>query len=351
MAALTGTDPNVTYADLLQLGSGVGSGMTSSFQNAQDGLGNSCPLQLKTTGVNIQSGFTYNSHTVSFGGNFATGSTFSTTGTFSTGGNFSTSSTASITGALSIGAALTTTGAFTVAASGTPTLTLSGSATISTTPITKVVVRVITSTGTYTPTTGMVYCIVEGVGGGGGSGGCALTGAGFACSSGSGAGGTYSRVRLTAAQVGASQTATIGAAGAAATAGANSGGSGGTTSLGTLLTAPGGGGGGGGSAQNTSLTYSSTGGAHGATGTGDISIPGQNGTGGQLGAIAGYGLSNAGGSSLLGFGNRNVDVVALSTGTNYGGGAAGVNIPESTSATAGTAGNPGVLIITEYVAV
>jgi hypothetical protein len=86
--------------------------------------------------------------------------------------------------------------------------------------------QVFTASGTYTPSAGMVYCIAEAVGGGGGGGGA--SGNTAECGSGGG-GGEYARVLLTAAQVGASKSVTIGAAGAA---GNNSGGNGGAGVLG-----------------------------------------------------------------------------------------------------------------------
>ena len=97
-----------------------------------------------------------------------------------------------------------------------------------------VVSQVFTGSGTYTPTTGMSYCIIECVGGGGGGGGAA-GGSGSAQVGGSGGGGGYARKYATAADIGASKAVTIGAAGAAGTAGNNAGGNGGDTSVGVLL--------------------------------------------------------------------------------------------------------------------
>src|SRR5574338_310828 len=60
-------------------------------------------------------------------------------------------------------------------------------------PINKVVVQTFTANGTYTPTTGMVYCIIECVGGGGGGGGTSNSAAGSAGCAASGGAGAYSR--------------------------------------------------------------------------------------------------------------------------------------------------------------
>ena len=89
------------------------------------------------------------------------------------------------------------------------------------------------SSGTYTPTIGMKYCEVSMVGGGGGGGSSLISGSSTASiGSGGGAGG-YINAILTAAQIGASQTVTIGNGGAAATVGT-------PTSLGALLSCAGG---------------------------------------------------------------------------------------------------------------
>jgi trimeric autotransporter adhesin len=103
MAALTNTDPNITYKDLLQLGSGTGTGLTGSLQTVRDGLGNACPLQLSTGTANFTTGgLTYNGQPIAIQGAFgtvgafqtlapfSTNGTFSTAGTFATAGNFAT---------------------------------------------------------------------------------------------------------------------------------------------------------------------------------------------------------------------------------------------------------------------
>lgn len=85
--------------------------------------------------------------------------------------------------------------------------------------------QIFTSSGTYTPSTGMAYCLVRIVGGGGGGG------VGGGASAGGAGGGA--EVLLTAAQIGASKMVTIGAGGAITFAG-------GSSSLGTLAVATGG---------------------------------------------------------------------------------------------------------------
>src|SRR5579859_3128384 len=93
---------------------------------------------------------------------------------------------------------------------GSNTINLSG---LTVVPFNKVAVQVFTSTGTYTPTTGMKYCTIECLGGGGGGGGTAASGATVNTGGGGGGAGSYSRKTVTAATVGGSQAVTIGAAG------------------------------------------------------------------------------------------------------------------------------------------
>src|SRR6186713_630583 len=100
--------------------------------------------------------------------------------------------------------------------------------------------KVFTSSTTYTPTSNMVHCIIECVGGGGGGGGAIISAAIGQYTGGGGGAGGYSRTYATAAMIGASQTVTIGAAGAGGAAGANNGTAGGSTSVGTLCIAGGG---------------------------------------------------------------------------------------------------------------
>lgn len=180
----------------------------------------------------------------------------------------------------------------------------------------KTVVQVFTSNGTYTPTSGMKIATVYafGAGGGGGSGARAAAGAATGGGSGGGGGG-LAQAWLTAAQIGASQTVTIGAAGtggAAQTADTTAGidgTAGGSTSLGTLVFAGGGGGG-----QGGGLAANSGGGAGGTTGITGGS--GSGGTGGINGTgVASGGSGAAGGTSLgiVGSGSGGAGTLAAGT--------------------------------------
>lgn len=216
------------------------------------------------------------------------------------------------------------------------------------TGFTSTVIQVFGASGTYTPTSGMKYCIVELVGGGGGGGGVpATTGVG-AAAGGGGAGG-YARQTFSAATIGASQTVTIGAGG---TAGANTGGTGGTggtTSLGALCSATGGAGGVGSTAGG-----SSAGGAGGA-GTGTLAVTGEAGLIGfnfNIPTVIYFAAAGAGGSTVFGAGgaqkfvNNSSSVGNAGAKGGGGGGAAGQN---DGTARVGGVGGDGYMVITEYV--
>lgn len=207
--------------------------------------------------------------------------------------------------------------------------------------------QVFASTGTYTPTLGMVYCEVMMLGGGGAGGGAAATGGTTNSIGGGGGAGEYAVGVFSAATIGASQSVTIGAAGVGASG--TTGGSGGTTSLGALMTAVGGSGG----VTAAAATLGNVAGASGGTG----------GTGGSYrsnGYAGGFGLwtganqiviSGAGANSQIGMGGANL---AGTTATGnaaaiYGAGGGGAIALISQTAQTGGAGSKGVVIITEYI--
>lgn len=193
-------------------------------------------------------------------------------------------------------------------------------------PATIVLQQIFTSSGTYTPTAGMDYCIIEVVGGGGGGGGAVPSGV----AGGGGAGG-YGRARFTAATIGGSQAVTIGSAGAGGTSFGTDGTAGGTSSFGALISATGGGGGYGFLGGSTS-----GGGIGGASSGADINISGGGG---------GYSM---GGTSFFGGGARYVVNANGASGAAYGsGGSGGSSIGGSSYS--GGAGKAGVVIITEFV--
>lgn len=222
-----------------------------------------------------------------------------------------------------------------------------------------VVRQVFTSTGTYTPTSGMVDCDMECVGGGGGGGSASATGAGQLSVGGGGGSGEYARGIFSAATIGASKTVTIGAAGTAGTAG-GAGGNGGTSSVGSTLISSGGGTGGGASGGAPHIGGDMyPGGAGGTGGTGgDFRVQGAPGGWGISLAFAAlaFGLPGGGygGSSYFGGGALAVGTINTSSAgnaaTGYGGGGGGAaNLTSEGSARDGGAGVKGVVIITEYV--
>jgi hypothetical protein len=217
-------------------------------------------------------------------------------------------------------------------------------------------IQTITTTGTYTPTSGMIYCIIEVVGGGGGGGGAATTSAagnGSGASGGGGGAGGYSRGKFTATDIGASKAVTIGAAGTGGTAGANAGVAGGTTSVGaTLIQSTGGTGGDGGSAGVTNASY---GGAGGVGTLGEFNITGNFGGTGWTDNITGSNLvlAGMGGSAYFGGGNyqdwlNNTGQTAGIAAISYGNGGSGGIALKGGTQVAGGDGAPGVVVITEY---
>lgn len=219
-------------------------------------------------------------------------------------------------------------------------------------------VQTFTSSGTYTPTAGMKYCVVECIGAGGGGGGVAdtTTGPGVAAAGG-GAGGQYARTAYSAATVGASQSVTIGAAGTAGTNTPGNGGSGGITVFGS--TSPifqAAGGAGGTLCASTTSSRVVLGGAGSASGGGGtLTTGGSPGGYGicNFGNTLGLGASGVGGSSFFGGGgvsrliSNATGSTAGATGLNYGGGGSG-GVSSNSAAQTGGAGAAGFMIITEY---
>lgn len=213
----------------------------------------------------------------------------------------------------------------------------------------KIVVQTFTSTGTYTPTVGMMQCTIELVGGGGGGGGTTTCGAGSGSAGGGGGAGGYARLITTAAIIGTSQTVTIGSAGTAGAVGAGTGGTGGTTSVGAIISATGGVGGTGG---GTSTVVSFTPGGAGGTGSsGDFNLSGSTG---YMGITATAGTQVIGGSGGNSFFSgtacgQNTGTGAGGNGLNYGGGGIGGRTVTSGAQQTGGVGAAGLVVITEYV--
>jgi len=203
-----------------------------------------------------------------------------------------------------------------------------------------------TSNGTYTPSTGMLYCIAEVQGGGGGGGGAAGVAAQSAAGGG-GQGGGYARKVFSAATIGVSQAVTVGAAANGGAAGANNGTNGNISSLGALLSATGGAAGTGGTSSATAISGTSGGSGAGVGASGDINLTGGLGGSGlafgsSTAAMGGYG----GSSHFSGQVNGGIVTGAGSNGNNYGGGGGGG--AAGASSFAGGNGAQGIVIITEF---
>jgi hypothetical protein len=209
-------------------------------------------------------------------------------------------------------------------------------------------VQTFSATGTYTPTSGMVYCIIECWGGGAGGGGIA----GSSIQGGGGGGGQaggYSRKFASATTIGASKTVTIGGAGNGS-GGNVTGGAGGNTSVSTICVALGGAGGGGSGGAGAIGGYLIS--LSGAVG--DITSVGMGGLSSIGGNTSVYGNSGQGGSSLIGSGGTGINSIATSgaTGSNatgFASGGAGAAANGTTSSFSGGNGTGGYVVITEFI--
>jgi hypothetical protein len=211
--------------------------------------------------------------------------------------------------------------------------------------------QIITSSNTYTPSTGMLFCEVELVGGGGGGGGGAGVAATSSGAGGGGGGAGYCKKLYTAALLGATAAVVIGTGGAAGAAGANNGSSGVDSTFtpagaGAVLTAAKGTFGLGGAATTT---VGGAGGGTGGTGTnGDVNITGSDGNQSiVVNGAAGFAIVGMGGGTALSPATLyNAASVTGTAGVSYGAGGSG-GYGQNTDA-AGGAGKVGICIITEY---
>lgn len=216
-----------------------------------------------------------------------------------------------------------------------------------------VVIQTFTASGTYTPTTNMKYAFVQEVGAGGGGGG-ASTAAGQAAASTGGASGGNAQRLFTAAEVGASATVTIGAAGTGAS-GNSAGNAGGNTSIaltgtGTItMTAAGGNGGNNTGASASALNVvASAGGA--VTNGGEGSFSGGRAQSAVTFAAAASACGGRGADSIFGAGGYGASNAANDGGaaTGYGAGGGGAAAINGGSGTGGN-GTAGFVWIMEFI--
>lgn len=199
-----------------------------------------------------------------------------------------------------------------------------------------------TASGTWTKATlnpGSI--IVEVVGGGGGGGASGQASSDMRAGAGGGEGG-FSRKRILAASLGATETVTIGAGGSGGSGGGGSNGStGGTSSFGSHCSSPGGLGG------NIGVAGGALGGLGGTPTSGDLNLrgaaggPGIGSTSTAGAGISGHGGGKGGGSSSL-LGSAGVAAAA-----NTGGGGSG-GATYTTTSYNGAAGGSGLVIVWEY---
>lgn len=185
------------------------------------------------------------------------------------------------------------------------------------------ITRVYTSNDTWSKPTGLKYVEVEVQAGGGGGGASAVTGG-----SGGGGGGGYSWKRIAVADLGSTETVTVGAGGTAGSA--SNGGAGGASVFGAHATTTGGSGG-----------VQAVGGAGGAGGAGSSGTLNRTG---QTGATGIATRGGEGGSSPLGFGGASPGTSGGLNGISYGGGGSG----SGNTSNNGGVGAAGVVIVTEY---
>jgi hypothetical protein len=210
--------------------------------------------------------------------------------------------------------------------------------------------QIFITSGTYTPSAGMIYAQIEGCGGGGGGGGTTGT-ASQLYAGGGGGSGSYSRLLVTAATIGASKSVTIGALGSGGAAGNNNGTAGGDTCVGgaacttNLFVAKGGGGGG----FSNSATLGAAG-VGGVTGTGDFLISGNGGGGGIFFSAGTLSMTSfPGGASAYGGAAPGVSGNGSAASANScAGGSGGQSFNAAPATASGGNGGTGVIYITEY---
>lgn len=223
-------------------------------------------------------------------------------------------------------------------------------------PVNSINVQIFSSTGafTYTPTSGMRFIKVTMLGAGGGSGAAEGTIAQTAASA-PGNGGGYLVFYMTAAQIGASKTGSIGTGGAGGTVPSNNGTAGGATVF-ADWTAAGGEGGLGCAAAATSQTKQTTGSTGNTSGTG-TALYNRPTILGFISYTTTTTLANAGASAGNFLGTGAYGAVLLATSNNIGGsglngqGGGGSVTFNTNTDQAGAPGGNGYVSVEEYLSV
>lgn len=221
-------------------------------------------------------------------------------------------------------------------------------------------VQVFSANGTYTPTSGTNFVIVEVQAPGGGGGGTAGTDGAHYGLANAGGGGSYAKCFCTVAQV-SGAAVTVPAGGAGGAAGANAGTGGSTASFilggGVSISCPGGVGAAAGQLLPSSTTFTSA----NSTPTAPSASPTISGATATLVSQAGgasqFALSGTSSGSLAGNGGtsamsagapgNNVGGAGINA-TGFGGGGGGASLNLSLSAVAGGNGSAGRVIVSEF---
>jgi len=226
-------------------------------------------------------------------------------------------------------------------------------------PINRINVQRVTASGagTYTPTTGMKYVLVQAQAAGGGGGGAATAGVTqFAIPSGGG-GGEYIEALFTATDIGASKPYSVGAKGTGGAAGNNNGTAGGNTTFNTSWIVATGGGLGSGSASaaaNQFFINPANAGTGGSVATGTLlrQVPG--GDCGNGFALTTTGMMSCGGATANGSVIYPAALTNVHAGenaiANTGMGGAGAGTYNTATQQAGGNGSDGFLNFIEFIA-
>ena len=238
---------------------------------------------------------------------------------------------------------------------------LSGTLLMSGQAVNRTAAQSLTTSGTYTATSGTLFAVFEMISGGGSGGGTGATGPSAMVGSAGGGGGGYIKLFVTAAQIALGITYTIGAGGAQTAAAAVGGNAGGSTTLtiggGTVWTTTGGGGGSGAGGVGTIALVPGGAGGTVTLGTNGTVIYSSAGTNGQNSLIlnpSNYNMGGNGGDGLYGVcgGKGAVSGAGAAVGTvgqGKGAGGGGSASVQSGGALPGSAGAAGVIVVTEYL--
>ena len=200
-----------------------------------------------------------------------------------------------------------------------------------------------TSSGVYNPPQNLLWCQVECCGGGGGAAGQPATGVSTLCVSGAGGGGAYTRKVYARSALTPNVSVTVGGGGSGGAAGSNAGSAGGNTVF-LGMTANGGA---GGLATTASAAPAVQGVAGGSASGGDINSNGGSTSLCNYGDPSRFFEISQGGSSYFAASSA---TGTGATGLSYGGGGGGNWRDNSQAAVAGNDGAPGIVLITEFLA-